>query len=83
LPSSSTIEQLEGEIELHLLEEGLSVNVELSPVRPRYLHTMPPEIFAYELGTCGQVVWGERRILLLIPAFSPSDIPLEDGWRML
>jgi hypothetical protein len=29
------------------------------------------------------VVWGEPQILSLIPAFSPSDIPLEDGWRML
>jgi hypothetical protein len=44
---------------------------------------MPPEIFAYELRTCGQVVWGEREILSLIPAFSPPDIPFEDGWRML
>jgi hypothetical protein len=83
LPSRSIIDRLEREIEHDLLEEGLSAHVELSPVHTRYLRTMPPEIFAYELGTCGQVVCGERRILSLIPAFSPSDIPLEDGWRML
>jgi hypothetical protein len=83
LPCSSTVDRLGGEIEQRLLEGGLSAHVELSPVHTRYLRTMPPEIFAYELQTCGQVVWGEREILSLIPAFSPADIPLEDGWRML
>jgi hypothetical protein len=83
LPSSAIIDQLEGEIEHHLLKGGLSAHVELSPVHTRYLRTMPPAILAYELRTYGQVVWGERQILLLMPAFSPSAIPLEDGWRML
>ena len=83
LPSPAIIDGLEREIEDHLLEGGLSAHVELSPVHTRYLRTMPPEIFAYELRTCGQVVLGERQILSLIPAFSPSNIPLEDGLRML
>jgi len=83
LPSSSIIDRLEREIERHLRQQGLCGHVELSPVHTRYLRTMPSEIFAYELRTCGQVVWGERQILSLIPAFSPSGIPLEDGWRML
>ncbi len=83
LPSSSIIDRVEREIEHHLLQGGLSGHVELSPFHTSYLRTMPPEIFAYELRTYGQVVWGERQILSLIPAFSPSDIPLEDGWRML
>jgi hypothetical protein len=83
LPSSSIIARLEQEIEHHLLEGGSSAHIELGPVPTRYLRTMPPEIFAYELRTRGQVVWGERQILSLIPAFSPFDIPLEDGWRLL
>jgi hypothetical protein len=83
LPSPSVIGRLQREIELRLLQEGLSGHVELNPVHTRYLRTMPPEILAYELRTYGQVVWGERQILSLIPSFSPSDIPLEDGWRML
>jgi len=83
LPPSSIIDRLEQEIEHNLLQQGLSGHVELSPVHTRYLRMMPPEILAYELRTYGQVVWGERQILSLIPAFSPSDIPLEDGWRML
>ena len=83
LPSSSVIARLEREISDQLLERGLSAHIDLSPVHTGYLRTMPPEIFAYELRTYGQVVWGEQQILSLIPAFSPSDIPLEDGWRLL
>jgi hypothetical protein len=83
LPPTPSINGLEREIERHLMQGGLSGHVELSPVHTRYLRTMPPEIFAFELRTYGQVVWGERQILWLIPAFSASDIPLEDGWRML
>jgi hypothetical protein len=83
LPSSSTIELLGGEVEQCLLKRGLAGHVELSPVSSRYLRKMVPEIFAHELRTHGQVVWGEHQVLSLIPAFSISDIPLEDGWRML
>jgi len=83
LPPTPSISGLEREIERHLLQGGLSGHVELSPVHTRYLRTMPPEIFAFELRTYGQVVWGERQILRLIPAFSASAIPLEDGWGML
>jgi hypothetical protein len=83
LPSSSIIDRLEREIERHVLQGGLSAHVELGPVHTGYLRTMPPEIFAYELRTHGQVAWGDRQILSLIPAFSRSDIPLEDGWRIL
>jgi hypothetical protein len=44
---------------------------------------MPPEILAYELRTCGQVVWGDRDVLALVPRFRAEDIPLEDAWRLL
>src|SRR5204862_702462 len=32
---------------------------------------------------CGQAIWGDAGALALIPDFSPSEIPLEDGWRLL
>lgn len=66
-----------------LHEHGLSGELSLAPVRPDFLRRLTPHIFAYELRECGQVVWGDAGILSLIPPFSVSDIPLEDGWRML
>jgi hypothetical protein len=83
LPPPATVDQLQREIEGHLLKGGLSGHIELSPVHTRYLRTMPPEIFAYELRTRGQVVWGDRGILALVPRFGAEDIPLEDAWRLL
>jgi hypothetical protein len=82
-PLASWIDAHEREIECHLLQGGLTCDVELSPVHTSYLRAMPPEVFAHELRTRGEVVWGDRYILSLIPAFRVSDIPLEDGWRIL
>jgi hypothetical protein len=47
------------------------------------LRQMRPHIFAYETKCRGRVVLGEKTILDLIPEFTPSDIPLEDAWRLL
>ena len=83
LPSGASLNALRKEIGRALLERGIVCLVSLSASHSDYLIEIRPHIFAYELRTCGQVIWGEREILSLIPAFSPSDIPLEDGWRML
>ena len=55
----------------------------LSAVGPAYLRRLAPHIFAYELRTCGDVLWGDRTVLDLVPAFEPGDIPLEDAWRLV
>lgn len=83
LPSPSSVEDLRRKVEGGLAQAGVSVSLDLSPVPPNFMRRMEPHIFAYELRTCGQVVWGEPEILSLIPVFAPADIPLEDGWRLL
>jgi hypothetical protein len=83
LPTLQHLQELCRLIEAGLLERGLQAKIGLSPVHPSYLRTLKPHIFAYELRTCGRVVWGDPRVLLLIPAFSRGDIPLEDAWRLL
>ncbi len=83
LPSGSAINSFEQKIEDATAGRGITCHIALSAVHPRYLRKLAPNIFAYELRTCGQVVWGEAQILSLIPALSRFDIPLEDGWRLL
>ena len=62
---------------------GIDCCVSVGFVRAQYLIEVEPHIFGYELKVCGVVVMGEPDILALIPPFSPSDIPLEDGWQLL
>ncbi len=83
LPPSLAIESLRQKIEDGLSGRGIICHLGLSAVHPQYLRKVRPHIFAYELRTHGQVVWGEPQILSLMPAFSSSDIPLEDAWRLL
>lgn len=83
LPAAPRLKLLCEQIENILLQRQIVCPVSVSAVHSDYLSRMQPHIFGYELRTCGRVVWGESQILSLIPAFSPQDIPLEDGWRML
>jgi hypothetical protein len=71
------------EIEDALASRGILCHVDFSMVRSDFLRRLRPHIFAYELRACGQVVWGDPRILALIPPFDASQIPLEDAWRLL
>jgi hypothetical protein len=70
-------------VERELARRGLRGHVSLNGCRPRYLRRLKPHIFAHELTACGQVVWGDGRILDLIPPFEVSAIPHEDAWRLL
>lgn len=83
LPPAPDLSLLCSKIRTVLLEGGIECTASLSASHADYLLKMRPHIFAYELRYCGQVIWGEPTILSLIPAFSPSQIPLEDAWRML
>ncbi len=83
LPSAPSLNVLSKRIENGLFGREILGHIALSAVHPAYLRKLRPHIFAYELRTCGQVIWGDSEILSLIPAFSPSDIPLEDAWRLL
>lgn len=83
LPSPKAVAAAEEEIERELKAQSIVCPVGLSPVPPEYLSSLKPHIYAYELRVCGNVVWGDREILNLIPQFEPEDIPLEDAWRLL
>jgi hypothetical protein len=83
LPSSVELHELQSEIELNLHGFGFTCSISLDSVHSSYLCKLQPHIYAYELRTCGRVVWGNERLLGKIPVFSPSQIPLEDAWRLL
>ncbi len=83
LPPAPGLRFLERQIERGLAGWGISGPINLSAAHPDYLRELAPHIYGYELRVCGQVVWGDSGILSLIPPFCPSDIPLEDAWRLL
>jgi hypothetical protein len=83
LPSEASLKLLRENIEGSLASAGIVGEVHLSAAHQAYLSKLRPHIFAYELRECGLVVWGDPLILARIPDFSASDIPLEDGWRLL
>ena len=83
LPDAAHVGKVAKRIDSHLAALGIVCPITLSPVRARYLRRLRPAIFAHELRTSGQVVWGDATVLSLIPPFSALAIPLEDAWRLL
>ncbi len=83
LPPKVGMSFLRQNIETSISRLGIACEVSLSAAHPKYLRSLRPDIFAYELRTCGRVVGGDSDILTHIPSFSATDIPLEDGWRLL
>jgi hypothetical protein len=83
LPPPARVAQLERAIEDRLASAGVVVHISLSPVPVGYLRSLQPNIFSYELITRGKVIYGDRDVLKLAPAFAASEIPLEDGFRLL
>jgi hypothetical protein len=83
LPAMQELEALCRQAEGALLAQGVVAHISLSAGHPDYLRALPPHIFAYELRTCGQVVWGDSNLLSLISLFPPTEIPFEDAWRLL
>ena len=83
LPEALGVGSTSRSAEAALARIGLECHVELAAVHPKFLRRTKPHIFAYELRDCGRVLWGDRNILRLIPAFAPSAIPREDAWQLL
>jgi hypothetical protein len=83
LPAQKDLDHVQREIENNLRPARLFCAIELSAGHPSYLRNLRPHIYAYELRNCGRIVWGSPRVLSLIPDFIPSEIPWEDGWRLL
>jgi hypothetical protein len=83
LPPPDSVTRLGRAAEDRLASAGIKAHLGLSPIRTSYLRSLQPNIFSYELITHGKVVWGDARILDLAPAFDCSEIPLDDGFRLL
>lgn len=83
LLEAAGVRSLTDRIEARLAALGVVCAVTLSPVHAVYLRRLRPTIFTYELQACGRVVWGDPAILSLAPTVAASEIPLEDGWRLL
>ena len=83
LPTPDRVAQLKREAKEHLASAGIEANIGLSPVSASYLRRLRPAILSYELITHGKVVWGDPHILNLVPAFAASEIPTDDGFRLL
>jgi hypothetical protein len=82
-PASAEVAVLTAEMEKECARAGIVCKVGLAIGDADILRQMRPHIFAYETKFRGRVVFGEEAILDLIPEFKPSDIPLEDAWRLL
>jgi hypothetical protein len=74
---------LSARIEEELSAQGLECHISVAAINPVYLRRLHPHMFAYELRTCGLVLWGDAGLLALIPTFGPTEIPREDAWRTL
>src|SRR5215831_12427853 len=83
LPDANQVSRVTSQVEARLCDRGIDAHVGLSPVAEKYLRALRPHIFAYELIAHGKVIAGDPDILQLTPEFSPVDIPLEDGFRLL
>jgi hypothetical protein len=83
LPPADEVAALASAVAERLQREGLHASVELSPCHSRYLRSLEPHVFAYELKRCGRVVGGDPGALSLVPTFSCERIPREDAWRLL
>jgi hypothetical protein len=82
LPRDAETEALARMVEARIAGT-VACTLSLGAVGPDYLRRLAPHIFAYELRTCGEVLWGDPEVLDLVPAFAPAAIPLEDAWRLV
>lgn len=83
MPHQTVVDAAAQEIQEVLRLDGIVGRIQLAPVCARYFSDLPPSVFADELRSCGRVVWGDPAILALLATSSSTDIPLEDGWRLL
>ena len=77
------VAELERDIEGALLAQRVGCKVVVVTATAANLRNMRPHIYAYELRERGLVVWGDQEALRLIPRFTASQIPEEDGWWLL
>lgn len=57
--------------------------VDLVPLRKDILHELPCTMFNYDLKNGGYIFYGDREILELVPQYDPTQMPLDEGKRLL
>ena len=77
------VKDLARKLEGKLQQQKIVCSLDINAVPERFLLSLRPNIFSYELAMHGDVIWGDRNILSSIPKFAVADIPLEDAWRLL
>jgi len=78
-----TLNSLSARIGRSLQQAGVQVSVELTPAPERYFSLIRPHLFGCELLAHGKQLYGAEDYLARIPRFGASQIPKEDGWRLL
>jgi hypothetical protein len=82
-PISLSVQAVQQEIEHRLRQRAIACRVDVDTMLASGLRNMKPHIYAYELRKRGRVVWGDERVLSLMPDFAADAIPREDGWWFL
>jgi len=73
---------------LHKISTGLADELEIDYVdlgfmHPKQLASLPPTMFNYDMKYGSKVIYGDRTVLDKIPNYSPKDVPLWEGVRLL
>jgi len=81
--SDSTKSQVLSKLSKKLAKEIGIDFVDLGLISPDVFTSLPPTIFNYDLKYGSQVIYGNADILDRLPNYSPEDIPLWEGIRLL
>ena len=83
LPSNEAATVISRGAEEELRNLGISCKLSFGTVHESYLSRLGETIFGFELLTCGEVLYGDPKLLLGRAAHADIQVTLEDGWRML
>ncbi len=83
LPSKETATLISRGAEEELRNLGVLCKLSLGAVHESYLSHLGETIFGFELLTCGEVLYGDPKLLLGSGPHADIQVSLEDGWRML
>lgn len=75
------LDSLAAEIEMQLADRAIDCCITCSALSLDILRNMSPHILAFELRRTAKVLWGDPKILGLIPPFGATSIPKWDAWR--
>ncbi|MBW2045129.1 MAG: hypothetical protein JRI96_09655 [Deltaproteobacteria bacterium] len=74
---------IEKEIEKHLKEQGVDVEVTVGITTKKHLQRFKPCIFTVETKRFGRVLWGDKNILDYLPIYLYEEINPIDGFILL